>query len=197
MCIKLIQFCIIYMFEQHNEVVLTWCPAHSGIFGNCRADILAQHSLYIGFEGPEPFIPIPKYYITRTISLWIENNIKEEWRFSTTCETTKLFLNEPNSEFTIELLKLSKPQLRIVTGLLTGHCCVNSYLRRIGQRDDSDCSFCGSEEETSMHFLCRCPHFNAIRRQIFNCDAFPTWNLTKFKPLDIFEFVKRSKRQLM
>lgn len=167
------------------------------VFGNCRSDYLSKQGMNAGFEGPEPFIPIPKSYITSTINLWVSEQIKEEWRFSTTGETTKLILAQPNSKLATNLLKLNKAEIRTITGLLTGHCKVNSYLRRIGLRDDTDCDFCGRAEDTSMHFLCECTGFTNLRRQIFSIDPIPLRDVINLDLPKVLDFVHRSKRQLM
>ena len=55
-----------------------------------------------------------------------------------------------------ELLSLNRKQIRVMTGLLTGHLNLKSHLHRIGRTNDDICRLCNEEEETAAHLLCNC-----------------------------------------
>lgn len=62
---------------------------------------------------------------------------------------------------------MSKHDIRIVVGLITGHCKLNSHLAKMRARDDPDCDLCGNTAETARHILCECPALASIRQRIF------------------------------
>ena len=51
---------------------------------------------------------------------------------------------------------MSKLEMRKITGLLTGHCYLKGYLKKIGKIADDTCRLCLEVEETSKHVLCEC-----------------------------------------
>lgn len=53
------------------------------------------------------------------------------------------------------ILDLNKAAARMLTGVITGHLAVNTYLQRIGARDDPVCDGCTMGRETAEH-LCYC-----------------------------------------
>ena len=53
-----------------------------------------------------------------------------------------------------------KKDLRILSGLLTGHADLNRHLKITGLHDEALCSLCQEEEETSVHFIARCSATN-------------------------------------
>lgn len=77
---------------------------------------------------------------------------------------------------------------------LTGHIRLNSYLRRVGIRDDPGCNYCGRTEESAKHFLCDCTELSHIRREVYNCDSLTPDEVMKSNIRNIFNFVKRSGR---
>jgi len=53
-------------------------------------------------------------------------------------------------------LNLPRKDLRILTGLLTGHTDLNRHLQIMGLRQDSVCPLCQEEEDTTVHFIAPC-----------------------------------------
>lgn len=137
------------------------------------------------------------YVLRNTIKKWTQNRIEEEWRFSTTGAITKIFLNKPDETFKDKIMKLKKPQMRKNIGLLTGYCNVNSYLNRIGIRDDTDCDHCGLSEDTYQHFLCRCTAFNAQRKEMLGKETIQYSDIIKSDSNRILEFVSATNRIIM
>jgi hypothetical protein len=56
----------------------------------------------------------------------------------------------------VKLLSFNRTQLRVVTGLLTGHNTLRRHLHLMRLMDSPLCRKCGAEDETSAHILCRC-----------------------------------------
>jgi len=58
--------------------------------------------------------------------------------------------------FTKYALQLSRADLRILTGLLTGHADLNQHLTLMQIRTDTVCPLCQEDEETVLHLLGEC-----------------------------------------
>jgi hypothetical protein len=64
-------------------------------------------------------------------------------------------------------MSLPKKQLRIPVSLITGHCCLNKHLHRMGLTTSSSvCASCQLEEETALHFVCVCPTLATLRTRM-------------------------------
>jgi len=61
-------------------------------------------------------------------------------------------------------LGLTRRDLRILIGLLTGHADLNRHLTLMKVRLDPTCPLCQEEEETALHLLGRC---SALSTTIF------------------------------
>jgi len=60
-------------------------------------------------------------------------------------------------------LHLTRRDLRILIGLLTGHADFNRHLTLIKVRSDSNCPLCQEEEETVFRLLGRCNALSLTR----------------------------------
>jgi len=60
-------------------------------------------------------------------------------------------------------LSFNRIQSRVVTVLLTGHNTLRRHLHLLGLSDSSLCRRCGTENETSAHFLCECEALASLR----------------------------------
>jgi hypothetical protein len=76
---------------------------------------------------------------------------------------SKGFLKRPSVKRALELLKLSRNHLRIMTGLLTGHCHVKGHLFKPGLIDSPGCDSCKHASETAPHVLCDCGALTVLR----------------------------------
>jgi hypothetical protein len=67
---------------------------------------------------------------------------------------------------TEDLLRLRRPQLKMVVAILTAHAPVRRYLNIMGLFDGyPTCRFCRMETETVQHIICCC---EALARQRYN-----------------------------
>ncbi|KAL1454832.1 hypothetical protein WDU94_008965 [Cyamophila willieti] len=67
-----------------------------------------------------------------------------------------------------EMLSLSKEELRILTGLLTGHCSLKYHLNIMGLAENSTCRLCNEAPETAEHILCKCEAASHKRLKYFS-----------------------------
>jgi hypothetical protein len=60
-------------------------------------------------------------------------------------------------------MRLPIYKLRILVGLITGHCPLNNHLHNMGLKDEPICIVCGMEEESAFHLPCNCPNLISLR----------------------------------
>jgi len=67
-----------------------------------------------------------------------------------------MLVKQPSARLTKYALKLSRKDLRVLAGLLTGHADLNRHLTQMQVRNDEICPLCQEEEETTLHLLGKC-----------------------------------------
>ena len=138
-----------------NRVTLMWAPGHTGTEGNEAAGGLARKGASSPFIGPEPFCGVPKGHLKAAVKRWELKEHTSCWRSIPGLRQAKRFI-DPSASRTDELLVLSKPELRLVTGFFTGHVPLRYHLRIMGLSTTDRCRFCRTEEESAEHVLCWC-----------------------------------------
>ena len=133
---------------QATYVVLQWIPAHTGIRGNEMADQLAK-------EGREKEQP-PSHLSYREVKTLIHNKKKAIFH----CKTEGY---NPNQD---ALHQLARHQQTIIFRLRTGHCRLNSHLKRIGVKTSAQCP-CGEADQTAERYLQSCSLHLQARQQIW------------------------------
>ena len=128
----------ISILAQTTCVVLQWIPAHTGIRGNEIADQLAK-------EGKEKEQP-PSHLSYREVKTLIHNKKKAIFH----CKTGRY---NPNQD---TLHQLPWHQQTIIFCLRTGHCRLNSHLKRIGVKTSAQCP-CGPDTRTLPTVLLTSP----------------------------------------
>lgn len=91
----------------------------------------------------------------------VEQNIlkiaKEKWEENTgTCKFSKENIIGFEKAISKKLLKLKKKECRVLTGLLTGHSCLNKSLKRWKISDTDECRWCHNGAESISHLLHQC-----------------------------------------
>lgn len=173
-----------------NEITLIWIPSHSGFYGNEIADKIAKHAAREEINSVEPQIAIARGKVRDVTDKWLANQTILSWATAPKCEHSKCFLQQCDVRITKKLLEMSKNDIRIAVGIITGHCKLNKHLVTIRLRDDPDCDFCGVNE-TAKHILCECPRLTPIRQQIYARDFIEPVEICKYPLQNVVTFYKR------
>ena len=149
---------------ESNNLSLLWIPAHSDYEGNERADTLAKK----GSRNDEALIiklPTPQaVWKTNTHKMSLQQ-ASERWKNTTSSH----FKSAWKEHYAKELEKLSRPDLRIATQILTGHASINYHLNKYKPHLISKtCPFCKEEDETINHYIGKCPKWFEQRGRYFN-----------------------------
>jgi ribonuclease HI len=151
---KLVWNCFQLLLElaEHNKVKkLIWMPGHSGVEGNEKADQLAKLGADEPLLGPEP---LTKKTARRAMDLWAQSKARMAWKHTPGQRHAKKMINKSSNKLTSGLLILSRNQMRLVVGLLTGHCHLRKHLHRLGiYEEEPVCKKCGMGKETAHHIL--------------------------------------------
>ena len=91
----------------------------------------------------------------------------------------------PQQGRAIKLLNMSRQQLSVVIGLLTGHLNLNGHLHKIGNDVNSLCRRCLSGNETVEHLLCECESLTISRGRIIG-QSFGELKHLSPVPVDLF-----------
>lgn len=189
---KLVWECtrVLNQLASRNEVTLYWVPGHCGIEGNELADELARSGSETRFIGPEPFCGVSECALRLQLSKWEASMVGSNWNTTEACRQAKCFIT-PNIKNTRRLLSLHKKDLRIMSGLLTGHCPSKYHLKKIGRANASECRFCQEEDETAEHLLCDCSALFRVRLSIFKKGFLQPKEIWQEHPNRVLNFIKR------
>jgi hypothetical protein len=96
------------------------------------------------------------------------HQVQVSWRDLPGHRHGKLFIGRPCTKRADDLLRLSRPQLKMVGAILTGHAPVRKHLKIMGLFDgDPTCRFCRMETETVQHIICCCEALASQRCNVF------------------------------
>jgi ribonuclease HI len=171
----------------HNKLTLMWVPGHEGIDGNERADELARKGSKTQFTGPEPFCALPTNTIYEPIKLWESKRLSFYWTSLTKLRQAKRLISPYNIK---DVLNLEKHNLRVLTGLLTGHCTLRYHMHKLGLNDQPTCRLCLEEDETSEHIMCHCEAITRLRLNFLGKLFLTPKDIHSTPPRDILRFIK-------
>lgn len=65
------------------------------------------------------------------------------------------------------MLELNRSELRVLVGFLTEDGLLGEYMTRIALKHNSDCKFCGAEDDYLKHLISNCTAIVTIRASYF------------------------------
>ena len=193
---KLVQECkeVLNTLANQNTVTLEWVPGHEGHMGNEVADRLAKRGTDQQNHGPSPFAPRTNGTTVNVIKKWERKQHNTEWKAISQCRQTKLLLPEINENWSREIIRKNRSNIRKLTQILTGHANLKRHRHIMGLEDNAVCEKCNEEEETAEHFIRKCPFFGKIRWETFGRAELSIEDLHKETIRDILLFITRTRR---
>jgi len=116
------------LLSVHNNFRLLCVPGHCGFEGNEMADLLAKQASASSFTGPEPVFGLSTTTLRTNLRKWALKEQQISCQQNPGFRQAKLCINGPNPGLARFALGLRKQDLRLLTGLLTGHVSLNRHL---------------------------------------------------------------------
>ena len=134
-------------------------PGHSNIEGNDKADELARAGSALDRELADASINAPMGMVKSGIGKAVFRQASQRWESIGGCRVTKQLWPKYDRGKTSYLLTLDRDSLRVLVGVVTGHCLIGVMAARMGVDSNDLCRSCGDEEaqESIEHLLCECP----------------------------------------
>lgn len=153
-CRKLLYKCLMQKFS----VSLVWIPAHHGIFGNEKADKLANEAANDGdifrYQNyHHDLISLSKIYLQKSWS--------EDWERTSASKGVHYKIIQPYipQKPWFKKMKTGKVCSTIITRMRLGHTSCPSHLARFNIVSSAMC-VCGTEEGSLNHIFFSCPLYN-------------------------------------
>ncbi|KAJ8975159.1 hypothetical protein NQ317_014533 [Molorchus minor] len=124
-----------------NKVILTWVPGHSGVRENEEVDRLAREGSAMYPIGPEPILGIPYSMGVSAMKELLTKELKNSWHVTPGMRQAKAHIEGPSLKPTKWLLGMNRRDIKMVTGLLTGHCHLSRHLQLIRIAEDPECQW--------------------------------------------------------
>jgi hypothetical protein len=111
--------------------------------------------------GPEPALGLSARIAREMVMGWMNRKHADYWQSGQ--KQAKGFLKIPSAKRAQELLSLSTNQMRVITGLLTGHCHLKGHLFKLRLVNSPKCDRCKWASEMASHMLCHCEALATLR----------------------------------
>lgn len=178
-----------------HQVNICWVPGHCNIEGNEKADELARKGSNMEEARAVNGIHAPICTLKRNIELDSRTKANNAWSSRDDCIISRSLWPEINEKRTKSITELSKNNIRLATGIITGHCDIGYMAAKMGRASNDYCRSCGNEEEleTIKHFLCECPALE--RTRLLHLGALPREleEVSNLEITDILNFTKATK----
>lgn len=179
--------------EEGHKVHLVWVPGHSGIFGNERADYLAREGAAGRGAPPDSPVGIAAAAGKSLIKNLYREAFAKNWAEVTACRQAKDLIGpRPSPTVCKGLLRHDRRDLRVLVGILTGHCRLNYHLRNMKVVNTANCRFCELQVETSAHILCSCEALAMARKNILGDYFIPTDVIKDVRAASLLHFLRRA-----
>ena len=129
-------------------------------------DELAKQAALMDYVGQETALGLSLANTKREISQWSVQEQNRRWRNIKSCRQAKQFMQAVNIRLTQYAVRLSRKDLRLLVGLLTGHNTLSRHLTLLRRMDDPLCPLCGEQEDTSLHLLGNCCAVPSLRNDM-------------------------------
>ena len=155
------------------KLIMQWTAGHEGIAGNEQVDHEAKRATE-GLTSEKKNIPaylrkpllINPVAVKRAHHESLMKKWKRKWKNTDRGQRAAcLDRSTPSRKFlsAISHKELSRVDASRIAQFRLGHAPVNHYLKRIRRVDSARCPACGDEEETTEHFMLRCPIYTHER----------------------------------
>lgn len=174
-----------------NKLKIIWTPGHL-CEGNQRADELAKRGRRSPFVGPEPACGIAYSLVKQETGDMLTKHHLTHWKGVNGQKQAKTFLEGTSEERTKNFLKLSRPRLKLLTGLITGHCRLNKHLYNLGIEPDPTCRGCNEDEEAPLHLILHCEAYVVARKSLLGAEKLREGDVMNISPKKILDFIKET-----
>jgi hypothetical protein len=115
------------------------------------------------------------------------------WKHTSGQRYAKKIINKSSNKLTSDLLILSRNQMRLVVGLLTGHCHLRKHVHILGiYKEEPVCRKCGMGEETAHHILFECEALARIRYSVLTPSGFELETIHQEPIKTLLELIKKA-----
>jgi ribonuclease HI len=186
--------CKLDLLAVQNQVIIAWIPGHKGLDGNEKADELAN----LGIERLEvdSEVPVAGTLLLNKISNWERKETLKNWtKTKQNLRHSNVFIKGFEERKAKFLLNSSRRNIRVLTGILTGHGCLNKYLKIIGKTQDDKCRFCkiNGTKEDMMHLFKDCRMLQRNRYLIIGDGSPSDDTLASLDYRTLMEFAVKTK----
>ena len=179
----------------YHQVKLVWVPGHQGIRGNEKADECAVRGSSLDEATACNDVMTPPVVVANKIDDWALHEFATRWSTISTCRISRTLWPLRLRKRTQTLLSLDKGSIRLLVGVITGHCMIGRMSERMGYPRNDLCRSCfdEEEEESVQHLLCDCPALQGRRLQCLGSRSFDNLECLSDVPLmNLLRFVKRT-----